>query len=63
MDMGHDVIFSGLKARVVNRDGDVRFVVDRRGDLYYICEDVKCTKAAIARSVSNCWSDTTGWVI
>jgi len=48
MDMGYDVIFSGLEARVVNRDGDVRFVVDRRGDLYYICEDVKCTKAAIA---------------
>ena len=40
MDIGHDVIFSGREARIVNRDGDMRFVADRRGDLYYIHEDI-----------------------
>ena len=52
-DMGHDVIFNGREARVVNHDNDVRLVADRRGNLYYTHEDVKCAKAATAMECSE----------
>jgi len=53
MDIGHDVIFSGREAWIVNRDSDMRFVADRRDDLYYIREDIKCAKAATAKECSE----------
>jgi len=54
-DMGHEVIFNNRGARVMNRDGDIKLVADRRGDLYYVRENVGCAKAAITTECSELW--------
>jgi len=61
MDIGHEVIFNNWEVQVMNRD--VRLVVDRRGDLYYVHKNVRCARAATAMECSKLLKCTTDWVI
>lgn len=54
-DRGHTVLFRKKLAVVVDENGNVRMEAHRRGNLYYLHEEVDCTSAASTTPRTDLW--------
>lgn len=61
-DKGHKVIFQDDSAIVVDRQGQVKFTAERKGNLYYIRKDEECAVATTGTKFSELkrWHERLG---